>query len=215
MSRYPNDANQAGNYESGGNANEYQFFPGTCILPIAQDYDPDNPNEPAFVVLQLHQPYRKRIFRQVINKEQTPPPIAAPGDTGSFVFLGGSLSIAACLNTTYRNYDWSIVAEYRYAEACATRDADGNELGLVLGTLPYKETVNRENEVFGYAPPQLGAAARAGRAAVIGYNMGRQLVAGADGQLRETWAFNNQTFFPAELFYSDLPNAGKPVREGG
>lgn len=219
MSRYPNDANQAGSYTGGaGNANEYAFHPGVCVLPVAED-PPEDPAELAawspVVALRLHAPYRTRLFKQTAVKEGNPAAVAAPGDTGAFVFLGGSMAVASKLSTALRTYDWSSEAAYHYVEACASRDASGNELGLVLGTLPYKEVVNRENEVYGYTPPPLGAVARAGRAATVGYNMGLQLVAGQDGQLRETWVFNNQAFFPAELFYSDLANAGKPVVQGG
>jgi hypothetical protein len=209
---YPNDARQAGNYTGGvGNHNTYAFNAGVCVLPLAED-PPTDPEELAawspVVVLRLHAPFRTREFTQSATKQQNPPPIAAPGDTGSFVFLGGTVEAVANLNTSYRNYDWSMGCRYTYVETCVSRNQDG----LVLGTLPYEQVTDRENVAqYGYTVPTVGAVAHAGKAAVSGYVMGTTLVGGSSGVLNPTWGYNAAAFYPGTLFYDDLPNGGQPV----
>ena len=216
---YPNDARQAGNYTAGvGNANEYVFHSGVCALPVAED-PPTDPTELAawspVEVLRLHAPYRTRRFVQAAGKEGNPSPIAAPGDTGAFTFLGGSVGVRTSLDSTYRSYTWMTSCEYHYVEACTSRDQEGKELGLVLGTLPYLSIIDSENESYGFSAPLLGAVAQGGRATTIGYHMGNTIVVGSQGELLTNWGYNSQSLYPATLFYSDLANGGKPVSEGG
>lgn len=212
---YPNDVQQAGNYPATGNANNYRFFPGVCVLPVAEDA-PTDPTELAawspVVTLRLHAPFRTREFTQVATKQQNPAPVAAPGDTGLFVFVGGNVTVTTNLNTTGVNFDWTIAASYTYVEDCVSRNQDG----LVLGSGPYKTVTDRLNATeYGFAQPAIGAVAAAGPAATTGYRMGATLVTGSSGVLKTTWGYNQPSFYPGELFYSDLANGGKPVSEGG
>lgn len=218
--RYPNDARQAGNYTRGGNANEYTFVSGLCVLPLAED-PPTDPAELAdwspVVVVRLHAPYRIRNFSTLVEKEKNPPPLPAPQDTGAFVFLGGSITIVTNFDNTFRNYTWDAAASLQFVENCVSRPQDG----LVLGTLPYAETVNRENVVnYGtslhplvegqvtYTPS--GALKQAGAPVKAGHNMGVAIVSNpVTGELvNNGWGYNNATFYPGVLFYSDLPNGG-------
>lgn len=213
---YPNDAVQAGNYYNGlgGNANQYTFVTGVCILPLAED-PPTDPTELAaytpIVTLRLHAPYRVRNFTQMEDKTQNPPPIAAPGDTGKFVFVGGSVAISTGLNTSGVNYDWAVGCSYTYVENCVSRNQDG----LILGTMPVATLTDKQNTSFGYAPPAIGALSDAGQSARVGYNMGALITVGSDGQLKSSWGYNQPSFYPGQLFYSDLANGGKPFSQGG
>lgn len=215
---FPNDANQASNYDRCGNTNEYTFNPGVCILPLAEDPPEDSTELAAWspiVSLRLHAPYRIRKFFQLGEKSQNPSPIAAPGDTGKFIFIGGTLTVTTNLNTTSVNYDWSTGCSYLFVENCTSRDTDGNELGLVLGTTPVNTFTDYLNaNQYGYSPPELGAVADGGRSARTGYHMGQSIVTGT-GELNNVWGYNQPAFYPATLFYDDLANGGQPFSEGG
>lgn len=220
MSRYPNDANQAGNYTGGTtNSNEYQVYSGVCILPLAEDPPVDALELSQWspvVTLQLHAPFRSRTFVQSSTKERNPPPIPATGDTGAFVFTGGTISVVNALNSTYQDLNWTTVCQYNYVEACTSMDAYGQPLGLVLGKLPFNSVIDRFNERFGVQPPSTGAVSLAGKSVVSGFYQGATILApGNVGELAPKWSYNSQAFFPAELFYSDLANGGRPVVAGG
>ena len=218
---YPNDFRQASNYTGGAvNVNEYDFLPGVCVLPLAED-EPTSPNElldySPVVVLRLHAQYRVRRFNQITGKERNPAPIASPQDTGAFVFLGGSVTVKPELNTTYNDYNWLVACEYTFVENCASVDGLGQPLGLVLGVLPVQTTIDQANiRTFGFVPPQAaGAVSLAGAAATSGYIMGQGIVTDPiDGNLRDTWSYNSQALYPAQLFYSDLPNGGPTIGPG-
>jgi hypothetical protein len=84
----PTDTNQAGRdlYQGGqGVLNEYAFDPGVCVLPVAED-DPGGADWSPVVVCRLHAPFRTRKTRYDSQKQQNPPVVPTPADTGAFVF---------------------------------------------------------------------------------------------------------------------------------
>lgn len=206
----PNDSRQSGSYINGSLVqNEYQFEPGICTLPLAEQ-PPTDPIALAawspVVNLQLHAPYRIRNVRTTNVKENNPPVIPTPADTGAFVFVSGNVSVVPTLNTTFANFDWTVVTDYLFVENCVSRPQDG----LVLGTQPFTLTPNVLNNVqYGnLGTPQIGAVAVADQNAKTGYNMGNVIVSGSQGVLNEVWGYNCPSFFPGTLFNSNLLNGG-------
>jgi len=208
----PIETVQMGMYHRTGNSNTYSFVPGTCVLPVAEE-PPTSPTELAawspIVVFQLHAAYRIRRLTNLADKENNPPVVPAPGDTGSFVFVGGAVTVTPNFNNSVRNYDWAVGCEYTYVENCVSRIEDG----LVLGGVPYPTdaaTINQQQ--YQSVPPQIGAVAHAGTNAVVGYNQGRAIVGSqSSGALKTVWGYNTLEFFPGTLFSTDLANAGTPV----
>ncbi len=149
----PTESVQVGLYDRLGNQNTYVMVPGTCVLPVAEEPPTDETALAAWspvVVFDLHAPYRIRKLSNLAEKKNNPPVVPAPGDTGSFVFLGGSLTVVPVVNNTFSNYDWVVQSEYAYVENCVSRVEDG----FVLGGLPYQAAATPINlEQYGGTPP--------------------------------------------------------------
>ena len=200
------DEIQAQLYKTGfGTRNDYEFHPGVCILPLAEE-PPTDPTELAswspVVVLRLHAPYRERRYSTTTVKTNNPPVTQAPVDTGAFVFTGGTMSLTMRMNSTQANFDWNVVTDYFFVEDCVSRPADG----LVLGIPPFTYNVQAENaQGGGGLAPSLGAISGAGPDALIGYAMGEA------ADLNGTWGYNTPSFYPGDFFNSNLANAGPPT----
>lgn len=202
----PADNSQPTLYTGLALGDEYTFESGVCVLPIAQE-PPTDPVELAswspVVLLQLHAPYRIRSSNYQNKKQNSPPIITAPVSAGKFVFLGGSVSISSNINGTYWDRDWNVTGVNVFVENCVSRVEDG----LVLTSPPIVSQADVANlGYFSTLPPQIGAVSEAGWNAIAGYNAGTTLTASSSGTLNPEWSYNNGSFFPGQLFNSDLAN---------
>jgi len=209
---YPDDRLQLENYQHYGSQNDFQLMPGVCILPLAED-PPTNDSElvgySPVVIARLHAPYRIRKYNYNTNKVNNPSPIPQFGDSGKFVFIGGTISVGNTLNTTYSNFDWEAGVEYIYVENCVIRSQDG----LVLGTPPFSQLtsqINAQNYPNQPPLPAIGAISYAGLDSVLGYWQGINIATPAS-QLNPVWGYNVSSFFPGQLFYNDLINSGPTI----
>jgi hypothetical protein len=208
---YPNDSNQANLYTAEGYNNAYELRPGVCILPLAEDppsLEDGLESWSPVVVLQLHAPYRIRKVIHLSEKKNNPPPIPSSADQGSFIFIGGSVSIQNTLNTTFCNFDWSVGCVYTFVENCVSREQDG----YVLGSSPFTWASDAENKMSGYSAPTVGAVAHSGVDVLVGYRQGLQIVGNlVTGNLQERWGYNTPCYYPGTLVYSELVNGGTPI----
>lgn len=207
------DQNQAQLYPGGVDIeNNYEFHPGVCILPLAED-PPTDPEAlktwSPVVKLQLHAPYRVRRQRYAVQKQNNPPVVPAAADTGKFLFVGGSLSVINGLNGTLANFDWIVSTEYTYVEDCVSR----NEDGFVLGAPPYETMIESANaQQFGGLQsnlptemgPQVGAVAAAGTEAKVGWIMSQSLF--AQTSTIQGYGYNCRSFLPGKFLDDDIAN---------
>jgi hypothetical protein len=195
--------------------NTYRFESGVCILPVAEEPPTDIGRLASYspvVALQLHAPYRVRRVRYDTRKVNNPPVVPTPQSIGAFVFVGGVMGVVTSLNSSLGTFDWDVVNDYTFVESCVSRPQDG----LVLGLPPWTWVTSQENSLFfagalevGAAlsgAGQIGAIARAGPDAKVGYVMGQQ--AAVYLSKNEGWGYNTPSFFPGGLFNGDLVNAG-------
>lgn len=206
---YPNDDNQLDLYQHYGSQNDFVILPGVCILPLAEDPDTNLVGYSPVVIARLHAPYRIRKYNYKSDKLNNPPPTPEWGDSGKFIFVGGTVSVGNTLNATYSNFDWQTGTEFMYVENCAIRSQDG----LVLGTPPFnQQTSNINAQTFSNFPPTpyIGAISYAGIDAITGYWQGQAILESQNstGKLREVWGYNVSSFYPGTLFFSDLINGG-------
>lgn len=214
------DQKQAPLYPAGVDiVNDYQFEPGVCILPLAED-PPEMSDEETgdntgalkdwspVVVLRLHAPYRVRRQTTSAKKQNTPPVVPSPADAGKFVFAGGAISIANALNMTNANFDWLVNTEYVFVENCVSRNQDG----FVLGAPPYDTLIETGNsQAFGILPsqlptgmgPEFGAVASAGSEAQTGWMMAQNLFSEANNGV---YGYNNRSFYPGNFLDDKLSN---------
>jgi hypothetical protein len=204
---YPDDTQQILNYNHYGSQNDYVVLPGVCILPLAEDPPTTKLSSYSPVVIaRLHAPYRIRKYTTRSDKVNNPPPMPQFGDSGAFVFINGVISLGNTLNSTYSNFDWEVGTEYTYVENCVIRAQDG----LVLGTPPFSQNTSQINsEQYQGTIPTIGAVAYAGSDVLVGYWQGQQIVVGgSQGTLNGVWGYNTTSFYPGQLFYTDLANGG-------
>lgn len=205
----PVDNTQADQYDGLGVVNSYEFRPGVCILPLAED-PPTSESElrtySPVVVARLHAPYRVRKATYNAAKKNAPFPLPSPADTGSFVFLGGAVVLTNNLNATFRTFDWSGGSEYLFVENCVSRPEDG----MVLGIPPFNWLSSSINAQSGYSAPPIGAVSHGGKDVLVGYTQGQQME-GNQGGLKDVWGYNTPSYYPGLLFYSDMLNGGEPV----
>lgn len=192
--------------------NDYRLDPGVCVLPVAEDPPDASSGQLAawspVAVLRLHAPYRVRRAKYREEKQNNPPVAPAPGDTGAFVFVGGSIAFTNQLNSTFRNYDWVVGAEYVYVENCVSRNEDGFVLGLAPWTWD-TTTLNLQNG--GLTIPQFGAVAQGGPDVLVGFLQGQLAVNGQTGDLNAAWGYNTTSYYPGTFLSDDLTNGGQPV----
>ena len=209
MSLPPFDDAQAPLYPQGiGNTNEYTLDPGVCILPIAEE-PPTDLTELAewspVVVLRLHAPYRIRRQRMHAEKQNNPPVIPTPADTGKFIFTSGSIVFANTLNNSGQNFDWLVETEYMYVEDCVSR----NEDGFVLGACPFVFEPSQNNliNMGGLpTPPTIGAISQAGAEPLLGWGMSRTLATVTNSAFG--WGYNVPSYYPGTLLNENLANGG-------
>ncbi len=216
---YPNDGTQANLYTAEGYDNTYKLDPGVCILPLAED-PPTDPDElqswSPVVVLRLHAPYRIRKMSHLSEKKNNPPPLPSSADQGAFVFMGGTVNIVNKLNTTFRNFDWSVGAEYLFVENCVSREVDGYILGTPTFTWE-SSTLNAQSGagiglIGSTITPPAGAVTQAGSDVLVGYNQGLSIVGNQiTGELKTIWGYNTASYYPGTLVYSNLANGGPQV----
>jgi len=229
---FPNDSLQADLYTTAALHNAFEIDPGVCILPLAED-PPESLGELAtwspVVVLRLHAPYRLRRMIHAADKKNNPPPLPSYGDAGKFVFTGGTLEIYNKLNSTFRNFDWSVACNYTFVEDCVCREQDGYVLGNTVFT--WQSDVDNQSQI-GASSPNIGAISEAGVDALVGYHQGRNIVINAElvtgnnpltpeqlaqpqnqnaGNLASSWGYNTPSYFPGTLVYSYTLNSGPPL----
>ncbi len=187
-------------------SNEYELKSGVCILPVAESA-PCNPNELAewspVVVLRLHSPYRIRKARFDVKKSTTPPILPAVGDTGAFVWIGGTINFGPpSVNAGLVSSDWSVSAEYVYVEDCVSRTIDG----FVLGTPSYILDSQRSNlaNTGGAGTPPFGAIAQAGTDAKVGWTLSQSI-----NPSSTLWSYTCQSYYPGKFFNDYLPNGSQ------
>lgn len=206
----PLDNTQVNLYEQASINNVYDFDPGVCILPLAED-PPIDPNElktwSPVVTLRLHAPYRVRKVNYVNVKQNNPPVMPTPDDVGSFIFIGGSINVTNVPTSQGLTYDWGIVSNYTYVENCVSRPDDG----LVLGSQPFTWNVTEVNVNYtGIAnrATLLGAIANAGYDVLTGVAQGD--FAEVWYQADVPWGYNTPSYYPGFLFEPNLINGGTP-----
>jgi hypothetical protein len=185
--------------------NAYQFEPGVCVLPVAEDAPTDPQALAAWspvVVVRLHAPYRLRRAVYRSDKQTNPPVLPEPADTGAFVFLKGTASLANSINMDLSTFDWSGVGDYLFVENCVSRTEDG----LVLGSPPWLWLSTQLNSVT--TAPTQGAVVQAGQDAWIGYSQG--LDAAANNASGGNWWYNTSSYYPGTMFDGAILNAGPP-----
>lgn len=214
------DTTQSPLYTKGSlQTNDYKLQPGVCVLPIAEEPPTDLQALESWspvVVLRLHAPYRLRKYRTQQIKNNNPPIVASPGDTGKFVFIGGDIVFEPRMNITNRNFDWTVVTEYTYVENCVSRNQDG----FVLGSSPWKWEASIENaQALGGIPPipPIGAISEAGLEPIIGYYMAGSIVASIGASIglgvvglgtELPWGYNVPSYYPGVLLNDNLANGG-------
>lgn len=188
----------AGLYESGpALLNDYTLMSGVCVIPVAEE-PPEDPEElktwSPVIKLQLHAPYRIRNAKYIARKNNSPPVLPSPGDTGKFIFLGGSVSFLNAPNSA-SNFDWSCNAAYSYVENCVSRTLDG----FVLGTIPFQLMSQTQNQQAAGGSPTIpyGAISEAGLDAKVGW------LQSATGPTY----YNTPSYFPGLFFNDGLMNA--------
>lgn len=207
----PTDSVQGSLYEQGMEINnDFEFDPGVCILPLAED-PPESEGELAtwspVVVLRLHAPYRMRKTRYSAIKTNNPPIMPTPEkDSGSFIFVGGSLNVQNSLNQSYISFDWTVTTDFLYIENCVSRNQDG----YVLGTPPWRWETNTINAMGNaQANAIIGAVAHAGPDVLVAANMGANII--PDLQSAGTYMYNMSNYLPGTFFSDNLVNGGIPV----
>ncbi len=194
--------------------NDYSIMPGVCILPIAEDpptNDADLKNWSPVIVAKLHAPYRIREHRTSSVKQNNPPVMPSPSDSGVFIFVSGSLSFSNSLNSSFVNYDWGVEANYTFVENCVSRNQDG----FVLGIPPYRLPTNVElinANTYTIAPPNdgIGAVAQAGAYVTTGYNQALAVIgsSGTGFTSAAGWGYNTPSYYSGLFFNSELINGG-------
>ncbi len=197
------DNGQAFLYTGGEDvSNTFAFAPGVCVLPLAEDPPTDEGELAAYspvVVLRLHAPYRLRRTVYSAEKQNAPPVMPRPDDTGKFVFLGGAMALRTIENQTFMLFDWQVSSQYDYVENCVSRPEDG----LVLGTVPwFRNSTTEAAEIFPPVSSAIGAIGAAGEEAKIGYTMSRGIV--LDGE--SPYVYNIPSYYPGVFFSDDLAN---------
>lgn len=203
----PRDEIQAPLYPNGVvTADEYVIDPGVCVLPVAEDpplSDSALADWSPVEVFALHAPFRVRRAMGRATKQNNPPVVPAPADSGAFAFIGGTVGIAANLSADLANFNWNVVTSYTFVEDCVSRVGDG----FVLSTAPWTWQTQQINQaqVGGAPTPPVGSAVSlAGLDAKVGYGLGQAI------NLNSSWGYNTPTFFPGTLFSVDLINGGPP-----
>lgn len=192
-------------YDGGASiVNDYVLDPGVCVLPLAED-PPTSDGELAtyspVVILRLHAPYRIRRMSYAARKQNNPPVVPTPDDTGKFIFLAGSITFTNGLNAGYANYDWQVNAEYVFVENCVSRTEDG----FVLGSPPYNTNVEGQNaNDYPSGKPTIGAISEAGMDALVGWRMMDTISPELNQGL---YAYNNRSYFPKSFFSDDMVNS--------
>lgn len=214
----PSDIVQAPQYEEGVSIqNTYDLDPGVCVLPIAED-PPTSQGElqtwSPVVILRLHAPYRVRNTSYDALKSHAPPIMPRPGDTGKFVFVGGSLTAVNVLNQSYGSFDWAVSAQYSFVENCVSRTQDG----FVLGSPPWPwlSSVVASNSFPPTNNNGIGAISQAGTDAQIGLTMAQTVPSltqplniglGAVVQ-PATYIYTIPSYLPGVFFSADLVDGG-------
>lgn len=189
--------------------NTFEFDPGVCILPIAED-PPQSEGQLAtwspVVVLRLHAPYRIRNTKYSAIKSNNPPVMPPPQDTGNFVFLGGNLVVVTSLNQSFNSFDWQVGTQYSYVENNVSRTQDG----FVLGVPPWMWQSSQINTINNNpATPTVGAVAHAGLEVLYAVTMGQNIL--PDRPSVGTYNYNMPSYLPGTFFSDNLVNGGTPV----
>lgn len=186
-------------YEGPSIVNDYKVVPGVCIIPVAEappQAAADLKDWSPVVNLRLHSPFRIRNATFRATKQNAPPILPSPSDTGAFIFTGGNLTF----NNNYVNngqFNWTCVTQFTYVENCVSR----NEDGYVLGTPAFFYPSQAEAAGATGGSPQVdspGAIAYAGPDAKTGWTYQTMLGAGQ---------YNIVSYFPGSFFNDQIMNA--------
>lgn len=185
--------------------NGYTVDPGVFILPLAVA-EPTTEEElktfVPFVTVTAHAPilYRTTPFDTV--KEGGPPKVPAPADTGTSVFVGGSVFIhGPQINSNCWTSTWEVEGEYAFAVAAPVSVELQN--GLLLGSLPFP-TITQQGLTQAFnqgATPSAGSLVTAGADAKACYSEAQSVNFGSD-----FYAVRGTTIFPGVFFDSSMLN---------
>jgi hypothetical protein len=186
-------------------ADGYNIDPGVMILPLAVDEPTDPVERAAFVpfeVVRAHAPimYRTTPFDAV--KDNAPPKVPQPADTGAFVFLSGDLLFqGGRLSTDGLNSTWEVGGEYAFAMAGSVSLA--LETGLVKQSRPIPTEVGKylQSQYAGGQGPGDLVIANAGNDVKSGYV--ESLSVSFTGSSYTYWS---TSFFPGKFFDSTMLN---------
>jgi hypothetical protein len=195
-------------YDEAACLDNYRFLPGVVCLPVAEDPPAVGLNSwSPVVVIRIHAPYRERMSKYKLQKQQNPPILPKPESVGKFVFTGGQIAIDKKLNTTAQRFDWACETEYVFVENCVSRPRDG----LVLSYPPFSWLSDEENLVAGFPPggSLTGAVSSAGSIAQNGYKIAD--AQSGDIQADGPWSYNTTAFFPGQLFNASILNGGPSI----
>lgn len=197
------DQAQLGLYKRYYEDSEYVYRTGLMVLPVAGEGE-------APVVVRIHSPYRERVFEYDIHKENTPPILPSPKDSGPFRFIAGSIAMSVPMqNHSQRNFDWRAKGRYVLVDTATTGD-DVHKVGLTLGMTPWVYGTQLQNaDIYGGggigAAP--GAVGEGGFDVAVGNNQAASI-----NTNYALWVYNSPSYYPP-LFNETLINGGPQAFE--
>lgn len=196
------DSGQADRYRKIGLVNDYSVYSGKYVLPVAEE-PPQTAAELAvwspFDVVTVHAGYRLRVFSYNVDKEQNPPVLPAPADSGAYKFLAGVYSVPHPSVQTDNSFRWSAEVLLTFAEQCASN----SDTGFVLGhTVDATQSQYNTKDLGGGVGQNLQAPANVRLGGVgpqVGWTLGGQI-----NLLSNNWQYNEPSYYPATLLSADL-----------
>lgn len=196
------DSGQSDRYRKLGLTNDYSVYSGKYVLPVAEEA-PTDPAELAswvpFDVVAVHAPYRLRVFAYNVDKEQNPPVLPAPEDSGAYKFLAGVYTLPHPSVQTDNSFRWSANVLLTFAEQCASN----SDTGFVLGnTVDATQSQYNTAGLGGGVSQNSDAPANVRLGGVgpkVGWVLGNQI-----NLLTASWQYNEPSYFPANLLSSEL-----------
>lgn len=190
MPQFPLDDQAASLYRDYQLVNDYQLNEGVFALPVAEEA-PSGPEElkawSPVQIVRAHSAFRVRTVSFDAKKQQAPPVVPKPADTGAFKFLGGNLTLPApTLTMNLSDFDWRAYGTFVFVEGTISRPEDG----YIIGSGPYTLQSQKDNyDAFGGSVP---APSRVGGEPIVG---GAIAQAGPDAWVGQLQA--NQVAFDA------------------
>jgi hypothetical protein len=204
---------QADSYSpQSGVTDAWDVNPGIAILPVALTQEELDSGVSPVVVVRLHSPYRMKRVTFNFQKANTPPIVPAPTDSGTFTFIGGSLTFPfPSHNTTLTGRTWTVAGDYLFVENAPGDVLNGD--GFVNTSPPWWTFDQTARMTAGYyaAAAAIGAAQGAGNtigsaglAAQCGYG-----AALATDLTNPNYDYSEPVYYPT-IFLNDTLVKGGP-----